>query len=51
MSSGKIVSEDAIKRVWPDEGFRLFLSHKSEVKKETANLKENLGRHLGQNFM
>jgi hypothetical protein len=45
MSNGKIVSEDAIKRVWPDEGFRLFLSHKSEEKKETAKLKEALSRY------
>jgi hypothetical protein len=33
---------DAIKRIWGDVGFRLFLSHKSEVKKETAALKEGL---------
>ncbi len=36
------VAPDAIKRIWGDVGFRLFLSHKSEVKKETAALKEGL---------
>ena len=37
------VSPDSVKRIWGAEGFRLFLSHKSEVKKETAALKERLG--------
>jgi hypothetical protein len=32
----------ATKRIWGEEGFRVFLSHKSEVKKETAELKERL---------
>lgn len=37
------ISNDAAKRIWGDkEAFRLFLSHKSEVKKETADLKERL---------
>lgn len=36
------VAPDATKRIWGDEGFRVFLSHKSEVKKETAALKEGL---------
>jgi TIR domain len=30
------------KRIWGDEGFRVFLSHKAGVKKETAELKERL---------
>lgn len=38
----RIVSPASAKRVWSDTGFRLFLSHKSEVKKETAALKERL---------
>jgi len=36
------VPPDATKRIWGDVGFRLFLSHKSEVKKETAALKDGL---------
>jgi hypothetical protein len=30
------------KRIWGDKGYRLFLSHKAEVKKEAAELKECL---------
>lgn len=30
-------------RIWGDKGYRVFLSHKSEVKKETAELKNQLG--------
>jgi len=37
-----VVSPDIERRIWGDEGFRVFLSHKSEVKKDTAELKENL---------
>jgi hypothetical protein len=37
------VSSDSVERIWGAEGFRLFLSHKSEVKKQTAVLKERLG--------
>lgn len=33
---------DATRRIWGDVGFRVFLSHKSEVKKETAALKDGL---------
>jgi hypothetical protein len=36
------VSDDAVKRIWGDGGFRVFLSHKSSVKKETAELKDQL---------
>ena len=36
------VSSNAIKRIWGDDGFRLFLSHKSEVSKEANKLKEQL---------
>lgn len=38
----RVAPPDATKRIWGDVGFRLFLSHKSEVKKETAELKERL---------
>lgn len=37
-----VVSPDIERRIWGEEGFRVFLSHKSEVKGETAELKENL---------
>lgn len=40
------VSETAQDRIWPHDGFRLFLSHKSEYKKETGILKEKLN-HFG----
>jgi hypothetical protein len=36
------VSSASAKRIWGDEGFRIFLSHRSEVKKETTSLKERL---------
>lgn len=36
------VSAKAVKRIWGDDGFRLFLSHKSEVSKEANKLKEQL---------
>ncbi len=38
----RAVPPDAVKRIWGDVGFRVFLSHKSEVKKETAALKDGL---------
>jgi len=38
----RTIPPDATKRIWGDEGFRVFLSHKSEVKKETADLKDQL---------
>lgn len=42
-STNKLIAPDSVARIWGDKGFRLFLSHKSEVKKETAELKEKLG--------
>lgn len=42
LTGRRTVSEDAARRIWGDGGFRVFLSHKSEVKKETANLKDKL---------
>ena len=41
MSTPK-VSAEAIKRIWEDDGYRLFLSHKSEVSKQAAELKKQL---------
>jgi hypothetical protein len=42
LTSKRTVTPDATKRIWSDKGFRVFLSHKSEVKKKTADLKEQL---------
>ena len=38
----RVVQVDATRRIWGDQGFRLFLSHKSEVKKDSAELKDRL---------
>lgn len=38
----KFISASALTRVWDKDCFRVFLSHKSEVKKETADLKNRL---------
>jgi TIR domain len=43
ITTSRTVAPDSARRIWGAEGFRLFLSHKSEVKKETAALKERLG--------
>ena len=40
------VSPDAAKHLWADEHFRLFLSHKDEVKREAAVLRDKL-RYYG----
>jgi len=41
--ASKSVAPDAAKRIWGENGeFRIFLSHKSEVKKEAAALGERL---------
>lgn len=37
------VSTKVIKRIWQDDGYRLFLSHKADVKKEVTKVKEQLG--------
>ena len=42
LTGKRAIPPDATKRIWGEEGFRLFLSHKSEVKKETAELKDQL---------
>jgi hypothetical protein len=44
LSAGRVVSDEAIKRIWTDGQFRLFISHKSEVKRETAELKKRLAQ-------
>jgi hypothetical protein len=45
LQSTRIVSDEASKRIWTDGQYRLFVSHKNEVKKETADLKEKLSRY------
>jgi hypothetical protein len=42
ITTSRMVTPDSAKRIWGAGGFRVFLSHKSEVKKETAELKEHL---------
>ena len=42
LTAQRVAPPDAISRIWGDDGFRVFLSHKSEVKRETAALKERL---------
>ena len=42
LAGKRAVSADATKRIWGDEAFRVFLSHKVNVKKETAELKARL---------
>jgi hypothetical protein len=38
----KQAPEASIKRIWADNSYRVFLSHKAEAKKETAQVKEQL---------
>ncbi|MEK6742233.1 MAG: toll/interleukin-1 receptor domain-containing protein [Nitrospirota bacterium] len=42
LSGQRTIAPEAESRVWEDEGCRVFLSHKSEVKKEAVALKESL---------
>jgi hypothetical protein len=42
MTETRIISPDVEKRIWGEEGYRVFLSHKSEVKIQTAQLKKEL---------
>lgn len=42
LTTKRVVSDDAAKRIWEDGCYRLFLSHKSEAKKDTYELKEQL---------
>ncbi|MGB6386508.1 MAG: toll/interleukin-1 receptor domain-containing protein [Terriglobales bacterium] len=39
----RTIAPDATRRIWGEQGYRVFLSHKSEVKKEAADLKKRLG--------
>ncbi|MFA4910092.1 MAG: toll/interleukin-1 receptor domain-containing protein [Desulfobacteria bacterium] len=42
ISAKRLISSSALDRIWDKDGFRVFLSHKSEVKKEAAVLKDEL---------
>lgn len=42
LNGTRTVTPDAMSRIWGNEGYRVFLSHKSEVKQETTELKEGL---------
>lgn len=42
LTGQRTIAPEAASRVWGNEGYRIFLSHKNEVKKETADLKERL---------
>jgi hypothetical protein len=41
LTTHRSVPQTAVRRIWGD-GYRLFLSHKAQVKKQTAELKESL---------
>jgi hypothetical protein len=38
----KQAPESSVKRIWSDDGYRVFLSHKAEVKRDVAQVKEQL---------
>jgi TIR domain-containing protein len=43
ITTSRTVAPEGAKRIWGEEGgYRIFLSHKSEVKKEAAQLQEDL---------
>ena len=42
LAGQRTIAPEAVSRIWGAEGYRVFLSHKVEVKKETSELKEKL---------
>jgi hypothetical protein len=42
LTGKRIILHEVENRIWGSKGYRLFFSHKSEVKKETADLKNSL---------
>jgi Fe-S cluster biosynthesis and repair protein YggX len=42
LSGTRLVPPDAEKRIWLDNNFRIFLSHRASVKKQTSELKDRL---------
>jgi len=51
LQTTRYVPEVVARRIWADGQFRLFLSHKSEVKSETATLKDRLARYGVSSFV
>ncbi len=45
LAGARNVSEAATKRIWKGDAFRLFLSHKTAVKRQTAELKNRLSEY------
>lgn len=45
MVGKKSISPSSEKRIWRNDNYRVFLSHKTEVKAEVATLKESLGTY------
>ena len=42
LTQNRVVPDPVANRIWDKDCFRIFLSHKAEVKKETSVLKDNL---------
>lgn len=42
ITAKRVVPSSAVDRIWGKDGYRVFLTHKAEVKKETAALKDKL---------
>lgn len=52
LGTGKrIIFPEATSRIWGDKGYRVFLSHKAEIKKEAAQLKEKLSLYGISSFV
>ncbi len=51
LTGKRSVSDEATKRIWEDDCFRLFLSHKSAFKEETADLKARLRNYGISSFV
>ena len=51
LSGKRVLAPEASRRIWEDDCFRVFLSHKSEVKKETAELKDGLRSYGVSSFV
>ena len=50
LDGGQSVSSRAAKKIW-GEGYRIFISHRTEVKNEVATLKEELAQFRAQCFV
>jgi hypothetical protein len=47
----RLIPDPVASRIWGKDGFRLFLSHKTEVKKETSALKDQLKKYGISSFV